>query len=92
MLAEKRDHIAIRVPDNIFDGWRSNLREGFLLLNIEENDRCARRKEQARGAAIEDIISLYRAFNALCNAVAQVTNFDRLCGFVENSESVASDE
>ena len=92
MLAEKSDHVTVRVPDNIFDGWRSNLREGFLLLNIEENDSCARGKEQACRAAIKDVISLYRTFDAFRDAVAQVADLDCLCGFIENSESVASDE
>lgn len=70
MLAEKSNHVSIRVPDYILDGRRSDFREGFLLLNIEENDSCARRKEQACRAAIKDVISLYRAFDAFRDTIA----------------------
>lgn len=92
VLAEESDHAAILRPDDILDRRRRQLGQDLLLLDIEENDRCRRRKQQAGCTAVEDIGRRRRAFDRLGDGVAEVSDLDRLSGLVENGEAVASDE
>lgn len=38
VLAQESDHVAIIIPDNIFDRRSGDLSQDLLLLNVIEND------------------------------------------------------
>ena len=78
MLAEKRNERAVRAPDNILHGRGSDLGESLLLLDVVQDDGRRRAEDQARGAAIEDLVRLDWGLDALDDRVRQVANLDKL--------------
>lgn len=59
MLAQQGDQGAIVAPNNVFHRWRSDLCNGFLLLNVVEDDGGRRTEDEAGGSTVEDLVGLY---------------------------------
>ena len=78
VLAEQSYLCTVRAPDNILDGRRVELSKRLLLLDIEQNDRGGRGKNEARGATVEDFVRLNRRLDSLHHRTGQVANFDEL--------------
>ena len=78
VLAEQSYLCTVRAPDNILDGRRVELSKCLLLLDIEQNDRGGRGKNEARGATVENFVRLNRRLDSLHHRTGQVANFDEL--------------
>ena len=78
VLAEKCDERTIRAPDNILHRRGGDLGQSLLLLDVVQNDGRRRAEDQARGAAIEDLVRLDWGLDALDDRVRQVANLDKL--------------
>ena len=59
MLAQQGDQGAIVAPNNVFHRWRSDLCNGFLLLNVVEDDGSWRTEDKAGSSTVEDFVGLY---------------------------------
>jgi hypothetical protein len=92
VFAEKRNHASIIRPDGVLDRWSGDIRNGLLLLDIEQNDRRRRAQQKTSRAAVEDIVGLNGAFDGLGDGIVEVPDFDVLGRLVEDRDSVPGDE
>ena len=77
LFAEKRNERAVRAPDNILYRRGGDLGKS-LLLDVIQDDGRRRAEDQARSAAVEDLVCLDWRLDALDDRVRQVANLDEL--------------
>ena len=78
MLAEKCDERAIRAPDNVLHRRGSDLGKSLLLLNVVQDDGRRRAEDQARSAAVEDLVRSNGRLDGLDDRVREVAHLDQL--------------
>jgi len=76
MLAEQRNKGTICTPDGILYRWGGDLSQGFVLLNIVQNDRCCGAEDQTGGSTVKYLIRLDWSLDGLDRRIGEVADLN----------------